>query len=110
MQLPPYGESCSRVGRMFSIDLEGHASSWPCAQCQRTRPQRVPATLVWRRARWVAYNRRPNGLADLLAWFGDLAAGLSCNRLVFDQQSQQRVENFVALADIALDIQHPVAA
>ena len=41
---PPstYGETCARFARMYSFDLEGHALSWPCSQCQRTRPQRVP--------------------------------------------------------------------
>ena len=37
-----YGETCARFARMFSFDLEGHALSWPCTHCVKTRPQRVP--------------------------------------------------------------------
>jgi len=37
------------MSRMFSIDLEGHAPSWPRALCYRTRPQRV--AVIWLQAR-----------------------------------------------------------
>jgi len=31
-----------RGAHILLDNLEGHAPSWPCAQCWRTRPQRVP--------------------------------------------------------------------
>jgi len=41
------------VRASFSGDLEGHAPSWPSAERQRTRPQRVPPVGCVRRRLWA---------------------------------------------------------
>ena len=60
--LVPYGVTSARFARMFAIDLEGHALSWPYSALvtgrpwtkgQRTRPQRVPPFGCGRRPLWA---------------------------------------------------------
>jgi len=68
--LVPYGGTCARFARMFSGDMEGHAPSWPCSQCQRTRRS---ASLQYRYL--VAAVRRFGGRILALSPLGTLGNG-----------------------------------